>query len=146
MPGPACYPVPMRDTTSAAHAQALGLALAMRRTALGLSGRTLGKRVGVLHVTISRIECGVCLPSLPLLARIVAALGWEPDQLARLTEPMRRHDQHQAALAVWADANGPALALLLDALDGVRLDALAIEQFGAACRAIPVYQETRQAG
>lgn len=48
-----------------------------QRKAMRLSGSTLGERVGVHRVTISRIENGHTTPSGELLTRIIKVLGLE---------------------------------------------------------------------
>ncbi|PKV77157.1 helix-turn-helix domain-containing protein [Nocardia fluminea] len=53
---------------------ALAQAVCDRRTELGLTQTELGERVGLTQAKISRIEGSGTVPTLPLLAKLAAAL------------------------------------------------------------------------
>jgi transcriptional regulator with XRE-family HTH domain len=57
----------------------LGLALAQRRLALGLSVGARGRLVGLFHSTISKIERSTYRPTLAIIRRIGEALGYNMD-------------------------------------------------------------------
>jgi ribosome-binding protein aMBF1 (putative translation factor) len=52
----------------------IGQAVRERRRALGLSQTELAARAGMTQPALSRLEAGGVVPTLPLLARIAAAL------------------------------------------------------------------------
>lgn len=58
------------------------------RRRAGLSQVELGRRAGVTQSVVSAYESGARQPSVPMLARLVAATGFELDM--RLTEPATR--------------------------------------------------------
>ncbi|MFB9543702.1 helix-turn-helix domain-containing protein [Micromonospora sagamiensis] len=71
-----------------------GIVRAARRRA-GASQRELGRRAGVHHATIGRIEAGGLTPSLDLLQRIIAVAGFRlavVDECGRVLQPMRDWD------------------------------------------------------
>jgi transcriptional regulator with XRE-family HTH domain len=55
-----------------------GNLLRVARARAGMSQRELAEVAGVQQSTIARIESGARQPSLPVLARILAAVGLEP--------------------------------------------------------------------
>jgi ribosome-binding protein aMBF1 (putative translation factor) len=69
---------------AAAYAEAraallLGQMVYDRRTALGLSQAELAARAGMTQPQLSRLESGGATPTVPLLARLAAALDAELD-------------------------------------------------------------------
>lgn len=56
-------------------AERLGTAIAVRRKARGLTQEQFAEAIGVSPEWVSRMERGVGLPSLDVLAQIAAALG-----------------------------------------------------------------------
>lgn len=58
---------------------AVGQAVYDQRIALGFSQAKLACRAGTTHAVISRVEGGSVDLTLPLLHRLTAALGGEPD-------------------------------------------------------------------
>jgi HTH-type transcriptional regulator/antitoxin HipB len=54
----------------------LGLLVARRRIALGLTQQTLAERAGTSHSAICRLERARREPSIDLLQRVAPALGW----------------------------------------------------------------------
>lgn len=58
----------------AEHAYRIGLAVRERRQALGLSQAELAARAHMTQPALSRLEAGGVIPTIPLLARISAAL------------------------------------------------------------------------
>ena len=63
----------------------LGAELRRLRTLAGLSGREVGRRTGISHPNVSRIENGSKVPSLPEVQAWAQAVGLPGDDLARLT-------------------------------------------------------------
>lgn len=79
--------------TTTAHVERLaGNVLRMARARAGLSQRELAKAARVPQSTIARIESGARQPSLPVLARILAAI----DQELRIT--VADYDAHDDIL------------------------------------------------
>ncbi|MGH3272958.1 MAG: helix-turn-helix domain-containing protein [Streptosporangiaceae bacterium] len=73
---------------AAAYAEAraallLGQMVYDRRTALGLTQAELAGRAGMTQPQLSRLESGGATPTLPLLARLAAALDAELDIVFR---------------------------------------------------------------
>src|SRR6202171_560705 len=65
--------------STASYVQRLaGNLLRVARARAGMSQRELAEAAGVQQSTIARIESGARQPSLPVLARILAAVGLEP--------------------------------------------------------------------
>ena len=65
--------------------QRLGAELRRLRTLAGLSGREVGRRTGISHPNVSRIENGSKVPSLPEVKAWARAVGLPGEDLARLT-------------------------------------------------------------
>ena len=65
--------------------QRLGAELRRLRTLAGLSGREVGRRAGISHPNVSRIENGTKVPSLPEVKAWARAVGLPGEDLARLT-------------------------------------------------------------
>jgi transcriptional regulator with XRE-family HTH domain len=65
--------------------QRLGAELRRLRTLAGLSGREVGRRTGISHPNVSRIENGGKVPSLPEVKAWARAVGLPDGDLARLT-------------------------------------------------------------
>jgi transcriptional regulator with XRE-family HTH domain len=65
--------------------QRLGAELRRLRTLAGLSGREVGRRAGISHPNVSRIENGSKVPSLPEVTAWAEAVGLSGEDLARLT-------------------------------------------------------------
>lgn len=79
----------MGPTKSAAVDRLAGNLLKLARIERGMTQRELADVAGVAQSTIARIESGSRQPSLPLLARILAAVDLEP----RITlAPYDNHD------------------------------------------------------
>jgi transcriptional regulator with XRE-family HTH domain len=68
-----------------AQRQRLGAELRRLRTLAGLSGREVGRRTGISHPNVSRIENGQVVPSLPQVKAWAGVVGLPPAELARLT-------------------------------------------------------------
>jgi predicted nucleotidyltransferase/DNA-binding XRE family transcriptional regulator len=92
-----------------------GALLRDARRLAGLTQVELGRRAGVTQSVISAYESGARQPSLPTLARLVAATGWElaldvrkpAPAWSRLTGPLgRRVVQHRRALSRATAAHG----------------------------------------
>lgn len=76
--------------TTAGYVQRLaGSLVRLARLETGVSQRELARRAGVAQSTIARIESGSRQPSLPVLARILAAVDLE---LRVRLEPYDSHD------------------------------------------------------
>jgi transcriptional regulator with XRE-family HTH domain len=65
--------------------QRLGAELRRLRTLAGLSGREVGRRTGISHPNVSRIENGQTVPSLPQVRAWASAVDLAAGDLARLT-------------------------------------------------------------
>lgn len=79
--------------TTASHVERLaGNLLRIARAQTGLSQRQLAKAAGVPQSTVARIESGARQPSLPVLARILAAVDLQP----RIT--LATYDAHDDVL------------------------------------------------
>jgi len=83
------------------------------RLRVGLSQADLGRRAGVTQSVVSAYESGVRQPSVPMLARLIAATGLELEM--RLSEPAatepsgvlgQRVDRHRAELKAVLDRHG----------------------------------------
>ena len=83
------------------------------RLRVGLSQAELGRRAGVTQSVVSAYESGVRQPSVPMLARLIAATGLELDM--RLSEPAatepsrvlgQRVDRHRVELKAVLDRHG----------------------------------------
>jgi transcriptional regulator with XRE-family HTH domain len=76
--------------TTARHVQRMaGNVLRLARLERGWSQRRLAEVAGVAHSTVARIESGAVQPSLPTLARLLAAADLE---LRLRVEPYDDHD------------------------------------------------------
>jgi len=94
-----------------------GAVLRTARKRAGLSQVELAERAGITQSVISAYESGRRQPSLPMLAALVEASGYElevsvqepPGNLGRLTGPVgRRVRQHHSDLVTAAAAHGVA--------------------------------------
>lgn len=93
----------------------LGARIARHRKALGLSQTQLAEMVRVQPETLCRIETGVGTPSLPLLARIAAAIHLELWELFRFKEPISEKDLALERLHRFASRlSATEITLLLD--------------------------------
>lgn len=79
----------MGPTTSRHVQRMAGNLLRLGRAQRGWSQRRLASAAGVAHSTVARIESGAVQPSLPLLARLLAAADLE---LRVRIEPYDDHD------------------------------------------------------
>ena len=68
----------------------LGESLKARRTALGLTQRSLAEKLSVEASHVAFIESGRRKPSLKLVARIAETLGLDPQELLVLAHPEAR--------------------------------------------------------
>ncbi len=66
----------------------LGQLVFDRRTELGLTQAELARRAGMTQPQLSRLESGGATPTVPLLARLAAALDAELDITFRSHSPM----------------------------------------------------------
>jgi HTH-type transcriptional regulator / antitoxin HipB len=66
---------------TAGEREALGIRLLQRRLALRWSQRELGRRTGIRHVRISKLEHGRVTPTVPELLLLSRALGLGLDEL-----------------------------------------------------------------
>lgn len=66
---------------SAEEREALGIRVLQRRSALRWSQRELGRRTGIRHVRISKLEHGRVTPTVPELLLLSRALGLGLDEL-----------------------------------------------------------------
>jgi transcriptional regulator with XRE-family HTH domain len=82
----------MGPTTAGYVDRLAGNLLRIARARTGMSQRQLAEAAGVAQSTIARIESGARQPSLPLLARILAAADLEP----RIT--LEAYDAHDDLL------------------------------------------------
>lgn len=82
----------MGPTTAGYVERLAGNLLRIARARTGMSQRQLAEAAGVAQSTIARIESGARQPSLPLLARILAAVELEP----RIT--LEQYDAHDDVL------------------------------------------------
>lgn len=76
-------------------AKALGEAIALRRSELGVTQDDIAFRVGIGSEAVSRIERGVVLPTLPRLVDFADALECRTDELLAFGSDMPR-DQSAA--------------------------------------------------
>lgn len=102
----------MGPTTTGYVARLAGNVLRVARARIGLSQRQLAQAAGVPQSTIARIESGARQPSLPVLARILAAVDLEP----RITlAPYDAHDDDlDATDACLSDAERAARRVAQD--------------------------------
>jgi transcriptional regulator with XRE-family HTH domain len=78
-------------------ARALGAQIRRRRRHLGLNARQIAAAAGVSHTTVYRLELGLHVPRVGVLARLATACGVEPEALLGLSVPDRQADLSPAA-------------------------------------------------
>ncbi len=94
-----------KKTGSARLAKRLGSRLSERRKQLGWTQEMVAERVGVDAETISRIERGAHLPSLPTLDRLAVALTCAVGDL--LSEERLEAANEAAIFGAWVSDLGP---------------------------------------
>ena len=75
--------------------EALGRAVALRRTQLGFKRRDLADRAALSYPYISEIENGFKQPSGTALTRIAEALDFDPSELLALSETLEQEGSHR---------------------------------------------------
>ncbi|MGO4416973.1 helix-turn-helix domain-containing protein [Cupriavidus sp. KB_39] len=78
----------MDERKKAALVKAVGQAIALRRTASGLSQEKVAEALGISREAVSRIETGVAVPSIVRLAELAEIFGCGMEEL--LTDASNR--------------------------------------------------------
>ena len=92
---------------------ALGKAISVKRTSLGLSQKELAALVGVDGESISRFEIGTVVPSLHRLERVATALNMGVGDLLSISSPLPE-DQTQQLLQLMQKLSTRDRKILMD--------------------------------
>lgn len=95
----------VKKTASARLAKRIGSNLSARRKQLGWTQEMIAERAGVDAETVSRIERGAHLPSLPTLDRLAVALQWSAGDLLSNEGPVEASET--ATFGAWISDLGP---------------------------------------
>lgn len=94
--------------------QGIASAISARRKKVGISGSELGRRAGITHAYVSKIEAGLAKPSLGVLERLASALDTD---LAGLIEDSSLNQELARRLPTVIDVREQAIRSLLSLPD-----------------------------